>query len=153
MTIRSPPDMELMASPAFMTRLSTTCCSCTRFAESLGSSLSSAVRTFGTGEYLRHEEPARLCIAIGECGLRCNTPDRTQQFAQMPLAEDNDMIKATTSDRADEPLRISIFPRRAWRDRPIPDAHGPHALNEPGAVDAIPITDDVAARFASRTPQ
>ena len=49
----------------------------------------------------------------------------------MPLAEDNDMIEAITSDRADEPLRISILPRRAWRDRPIPDAHGPHALNEP----------------------
>ena len=48
------------------------------------------------------------------------------------------------SDRADEPLRISILPRRAWRDRPIPDAHGPHALNEPSAVDAIPITDDVS---------
>jgi hypothetical protein len=66
----------------------------------------------------------------------------------MPLAEDNDMIEAITSDRADEPLRISILPRRAWRDRPIPDAHGPHALNEPGAVDAIPITDDVSRRIS-----
>ena len=65
----------------------------------------------------------------------------------MPLVEDNDMIEAITSDRADEPLRISILPRRALRDRPIPDAHGPHAPNESGAVDAIPITDDVSRRI------
>ena len=66
----------------------------------------------------------------------------------MPLAEDNDMIEAITSDRADEPLRISILPRRVSRDRPIPDAHGPHALNEPGAVNAVPITDHVLRRIS-----
>ena len=67
---------------------------------------------------------------------RCRSPKTT------------DMIEAITSDRADAPLRISILPRRAWRDRSIPDAHGPHALNEPGAADAIPMTDDVSRRIS-----
>ena len=54
---------------------------------------------------------------------------RAQQIAKMRLAEDNDMVEAITSDRADEPLSISILPGRAWRDRTIPNAHGPHALH------------------------
>ena len=57
---------------------------------------------------------------------------RAQQIAKMPLAEDNDMVKAITSDRADEPLRISILPWRRGRDRPIPNAHRPNALDEAG---------------------
>ena len=73
---------------------------------------------------------------------------RAQQIPKMRLAEDNDMVEAITSDRADEPLRISILPRRAWRDRPIPNAHGPHAQNEPGAVNAVPITDHVSQRIS-----
>jgi len=72
---------------------------------------------------------------------------RAQQIAKMRLAEDNDMVEAITSDRADEPLRISILPWRAWRDRPIPNAHRPHALNEPGAVNTVPITDHVSRRI------
>ena len=72
---------------------------------------------------------------------------RAQQIAKMRLAEDNDMVEAITSDRADEPLRISILPWRAWRDRPIPNAHRPHALNEPGAVNTVPITDHISRRI------
>ena len=72
---------------------------------------------------------------------------RAQQIAKMRLAEDNDMVEAITSDRADEPLRISILPWRAWRDRPIPNTHRPHALNEPGAVNTVPITDHVSRRI------
>ena len=63
----------------------------------------------------------------------------------MRLAEDNDMVEAITSDRADEPLRISILPWRAWRDR-LP-SHRPHALNQPGALNAVPITDHVSRRI------
>jgi hypothetical protein len=35
---------------------------------------------------------------------------RSQQVAQVLLAEHHDMIKALPSDRADEPLRMSILP-------------------------------------------
>ena len=38
----------------------------------------------------------------------------------MPLAEDNDMVKAIPSDRPDEPLRMSVLPWRSWCDRPVP---------------------------------
>jgi len=73
---------------------------------------------------------------------------RAQQIAKMRLAENNDVVEAITSDRADEPLRVSILPWRAWRDRLIPNAHGPHALNEPGAVNAVPITDHISRRIS-----
>ena len=36
----------------------------------------------------------------------------------MPFAENNDVIKTIPSDRADEPLRISVLRWRACRDRP-----------------------------------
>src|SRR5580704_10390129 len=72
---------------------------------------------------------------------------RAQQIAKMRLAEDNDMVEAITSDRADKPLHICILPWRAWRDRPIPNAHRPHALNESGAVNKVPITDHVSRRI------
>jgi hypothetical protein len=35
---------------------------------------------------------------------------RSQQLAEVLLAEYHDMIKALPSDRADEPLRMSILP-------------------------------------------
>ena len=55
---------------------------------------------------------------------------RTQQIAQMPFAKNNDMVEAVASDRADQPLRVSILPGRAGRDRPIPNAHGANAPDE-----------------------
>jgi len=35
---------------------------------------------------------------------------RSQQLAEVLLAEHHDMVKALPSDRADEPLRMSILP-------------------------------------------
>jgi hypothetical protein len=43
--------------------------------------------------------------------------------AQVPLAEDNDMIKTFPSDRADQPFRISILPWRSWRRWPVMNTH------------------------------
>jgi hypothetical protein len=58
-------------------------------------------------------------------------------LTKMPLAEDNDVVKALSSDRSDEPL---------W-DRAIPYAHGCKAPNESAAIDAIAITNDIAWWF------
>jgi hypothetical protein len=44
-------------------------------------------------------------------------------LAGVLLAEHHDMVKALPSDRADEPLRMSILPWGSRCDRLIPDAH------------------------------
>ena len=49
---------------------------------------------------------------------------RIEQMTKMLLAEDNDMIKAVSPDRTDEPLRIAVLPWRPCRDRSIPYPHG-----------------------------
>jgi hypothetical protein len=51
-------------------------------------------------------------------------------MAQMPLTKHDDMIKAVSPDRTDCPLAISVLPWRPCRNGPIPDAHGPDALDE-----------------------
>jgi hypothetical protein len=45
--------------------------------------------------------------------------------AQVPLAEDNDVIKTFPSDRANQPFRMSILPWRLGCDWPVTNAHGP----------------------------
>ena len=64
---------------------------------------------------------------------------RAQQIVQMPFAKDNDMVEALTSDGADQPLRISILPRRTGRDRPIAYAQGANAPDEVTPLDTVAI--------------
>ena len=68
---------------------------------------------------------------------------RSQQVAKLPLSEHDDMIKAVSSDRADEPLCMSILPWRSRCDRPIPNAHRTKPLDEGIAIDAIPVANNV----------
>ena len=42
-------------------------------------------------------------------------------MAKMPFAEDNHVIEAVPPDRADQPLRVAILPRRPRRTRLVPD--------------------------------
>ena len=65
----------------------------------------------------------------------------------MPLAEDNDMVKAIPSDRTDEPLRMSVLPWRSWCDRPVPNAHRANATDKDIAIDTIPIANDILRRL------
>ncbi len=41
----------------------------------------------------------------------------------MGFPEDDQMVEAFPSDRADEPLNVSILPGRLWRRGSVPDAH------------------------------
>ncbi len=68
-------------------------------------------------------------------------------MAKVPLAQHDDMVKTIASDRADQPLCICILPRRMRRDRPVPDAHDPKAVDEDLAIGAIPIANDIARCF------
>src|SRR6476646_3073701 len=67
-------------------------------------------------------------------------------MAKMPLAEHDNMVQASASDRTDRPFTISILPRRSRRGRPIPNAHRPKAADEDVTVDGVAVTDDVSRR-------
>ena len=66
---------------------------------------------------------------------------------QMTLTDDHDMINALPSDRADEPFRVPILPRRARRRRSIPDSQRPNPAGRYFAVDCITIPKEISRRF------
>jgi hypothetical protein len=51
------------------------------------------------------------------------------------------------SDRAGQPLRISVLPRGLRRDRSVANAHGPDAPDEGSAIRAVAVADQVAWRL------
>ena len=61
----------------------------------------------------------------------------------MRLAQDDEMVDTLAPDRADQPFGKAILPRRGWCSRRVPDAHGAQAACENGAVDLIPIPDEI----------
>src|SRR4029077_16631130 len=67
-----------------------------------------------------------------------------QDPAQMRFAEHHDMVKAFTSDRADEAFDMAVLPRRAGRDWSVPDTHRSEPLCDDHAIGIIPIADEVS---------
>src|ERR1700732_1098799 len=68
----------------------------------------------------------------------------------MCLAEDNDVVHALTPDRSDQPFGKAILPRRGWRGRLVPDAHGAQSARDDAAIDPIPIADEVTRSLIPR---
>src|SRR3984893_11512657 len=66
-----------------------------------------------------------------------------QKAAQMFLAQDNDVVHTLAPDRPDQPFGKAILPRRSWCDRLVPDAHGAQSACDDGAINAIPIANEV----------
>ena len=64
----------------------------------------------------------------------------------MPLAKYNDIVQALPPDRADQPFRISVLPRRSRRGRPVTNAHRPKATNENIAINSVAVADHVLRR-------
>src|SRR6476620_5304798 len=75
---------------------------------------------------------------------------RFQNATQMRLAQDNHMIDALAPDRSDQPFGKAILPRRGWRGRLVPDAHGAQSACDDRTIDAIPVADHVARSFIPR---
>src|SRR5437899_11343912 len=59
--------------------------------------------------------------------------------AQVPFAEDEDVIQTLAPNRADEPLREGILPGAVSRREDFTYAHALHALPERVAVDGVAI--------------
>ena len=68
----------------------------------------------------------------------------------MHLAQDNDVVHALTPDRSYQPFGKAILPRRGWRGRLVPDAHGAQSACDDRTIDAIPVADHVARSFIPR---
>ena len=62
---------------------------------------------------------------------------RGQDASQMPLAENDSMVEALASHRADEPLREGILPRAVGRREDF-DPHALHSVPKLLAVDLVP---------------
>jgi hypothetical protein len=73
-------------------------------------------------------------VVVADVGL--------ENAAKMRFAEYYDVVEAFPTDRADQPLYMTVLPWRARRDRSVPDAHGPEPPGDDGAVGAIPIAEE-----------
>src|SRR5674476_1432400 len=54
------------------------------------------------------------------------------------------MVHTLAADRSDQPFGKAILPRRGWRGRLVPDAHGAQSASDDGTINAIPVSDHVA---------
>jgi hypothetical protein len=61
----------------------------------------------------------------------------------MRLAQDDEMVHTLAPDRSDQPFGKAILPRRGRRYGLVPDAHGANSAGDNGALDSIPIADEV----------
>src|SRR4029077_10264704 len=78
-------------------------------------------------------------VVVGSIGL--------EDLAQMVLAEDHDVIQALPTDRADQPLRVSVLPGRTRRRWSVPDPHGSKASRYGLAVASIAVTNEMSGRL------
>jgi hypothetical protein len=68
----------------------------------------------------------------------------------MGLAEDDDVIEAFPADRADQPFRMSVLPRRPWGCRVISDAHRRKTLRDHLTVGCVAISNQIVRCFILR---
>ena len=74
-------------------------------------------------------------------------PCRAQGACVRHFSQRHDMIEALAPDRSDQPFNMTVLPRRAWRDRPIPDAHGSQPACDRDTIGGVTIADEVAWRL------
>src|SRR5208337_882684 len=73
---------------------------------------------------------------------------------QVGFAEHHEVIQALAPNRADQPLDVSVLPRRARRNRMIADAHRPNAPGVRGAERVVAVAQQMLGCFISKgTPR
>jgi hypothetical protein len=65
----------------------------------------------------------------------------SRDSAQMRLAQDNDVVHTLTPNRSDQPFGNANLPRRSWRGRLVPNAHGAQSARDDGTIDPVAIAD------------
>src|SRR4051794_17726340 len=71
---------------------------------------------------------------------------RTKHMAQVSLAEDDEVIKALASNRADQPFGVAVLPRRSRCCWSVTNTDGTKLAREHLAVDPVAITDEILRR-------
>ena len=74
---------------------------------------------------------------------------RGQDASQIPLAENDSMVEALASHRADEPLREGILPRAVGRREDFVDPHALHSVPKLLAVDLVTVAQEIGGRAES----
>ena len=74
-------------------------------------------------------------------------------MAQMPFAEDNDMIETLPPDGSDETFTVPVLPRGTWGSWSISNAHRAQSALEDLAIGAIPVTDGTLAPGPNQLPR
>jgi hypothetical protein len=60
------------------------------------------------------------------------------------------MLDALAPDRSDQPFGEAVLPRRGWGNGLVTYAHGAQSARDGSAIDAIPITDQIARGLIPR---
>src|SRR3984893_13171361 len=68
---------------------------------------------------------------------------RSQDSAQMHLAQDNDVVHTFTPDRSDQPFSKAILPRRSGCDRLVPNDPEARSARDETAMDPVASADEV----------
>src|SRR5258705_13212370 len=74
---------------------------------------------------------------------------RSQQMAEMPLGERDNVVKTFPPDRTERPFTISVLPRRSRRACSKTNAHPPKLAGEDGCPYCKPNPGGGQSRIAS----
>ena len=88
-----------------------------------------------------------LCPATKVFAAGCNSPCRQQEFDADERRRRDDVIEAFSTDRADQPLRVSVLPGRTRRRWSVPDPRGSKASRYGLAVASIAVTNGMGGRL------
>ena len=69
-----------------------------------------------------------------------------EDLTEVGLAKDHDVIQTLSTDRAGQPLRMAILPRRSRRNRVIPDAHRCKTLGNGVAIGGVTVAYEMGGR-------
>ena len=101
---------------------------------------------YDRAEHRRRDWPPVRCILIERevsAGLVVVDEVRGQDTAQVPLAENDNVVQALAPNRTDESLREGVLPRAMRGRENLTDSHVFHPLPEGVAVDCVAVAEEV----------
>src|ERR1700726_1606964 len=69
---------------------------------------------------------------------------RKQDVTEVALAEHNNVVKASPSDRTDQPFGICVLPRGPWRCWSVANAYRSESADKDLTIGAVPVTNEIA---------
>src|SRR3984957_17268836 len=69
---------------------------------------------------------------------------RKQDVTEVSLAKHNNVVKAITSDRTDQPFGICVLPRGTRRCWPVADAYRSESADKDLAIGPVPVANEIA---------